>query len=300
MSDYVKSRVVELFGKGHLFCAETVLTVIAESGGRDPEAVIGMATGFCSGASRTCGQCGAVSGAIMGMGLFAGRNRPDEDHDPAYALTQEFLTRFREKCGSINCYELIGCDFATPEGSERFKEEGLLQECLMYAVFAIDTALELLRQNGYLPEHTEFIASQLAPCGLSCGQCLAYNGGPIQSLSQGLVQALGDNFSVYAERFAAMNPVFKNYGQFRELLDYLSRGSCGGCREAGCLFTECKVTECAREQGVDFCYQCGEFPCDRHGMPDGLAQRWQSNNEAMQRMGPDTWFCGCKERPRYP
>ncbi|MDC0335282.1 C-GCAxxG-C-C family protein [Pseudodesulfovibrio sp.] len=300
MSEYVKNRVIELFGEGKLYCAESVLKVIAEAGDKDSDDLIRMATGFCSGASRTSGQCGAVSGAIMGIGLYAGRSGPEDDYDPAYAMVQEFLARFTEKCGSINCYDLIKCDFATQEGQERFKEKRLLRKCILYAVFAAETAIEILREQEYLPEHEDHIKSRLAPCGLSCGKCLAYAGGPIQQLSVALGVELGENFAQYAKRFEGMDPVFKNYAQFKELLDFLAQGSCSGCRENGCLFKECRVTICVKEKGVDYCYQCDDFPCDRHGMPEGLAERWQDNNEKMQELGLEAWFCGCKERPRYP
>lgn len=300
MSDYVKNRVLDLFGEGQLHCAETALKIIAESGGKDSDDLIRMATGFCSGASRTCGQCGAVSGAIMGIGLFAGRADPGEEYDPAYSLVQEFLERFTTKCGSINCYELIECDFATKEGQARFKEKRLLRKCVIYVVFAVETALELLRENGYLLEHEDFIKARLAPCGLSCGTCLAYAGGPIQQLSEQLGEALGPYFGEYAKRFEGMDPVFKNYPQFKELLDYFSEGSCHGCRGEGCLFKSCKVTVCVKDKGVDYCFECDEFPCDHHGMPAGLAERWQKNNEKMQDVGMEEWFCGCKDRPRYP
>ncbi|WP_319469727.1 C-GCAxxG-C-C family (seleno)protein [uncultured Pseudodesulfovibrio sp.] len=299
MSDYVKKRITDLFAEGKFLCAESVLKVISEAGGKDSDDFIRMATGFCSGAARTKGQCGAVSGAIMGIGLFAGRSRIDGDYEAAYALTQEFITRFAERFDSLNCFELIGCDFATHEGKVRFKKENLRRKCHEYSTFAVEMSLELLRENGYVPSHEDFIKSRLAPCGLSCGKCLAYADGSIRQLSAGLASELGDNFGVYAQRFAGMNPVFREYASFRKLLDYLSQGTCTGCRETGCLFKDCKVPSCVRENGVDYCHQCGEFPCDRHGMPDGLAPRWLVNNEKMRDIGVDAWFDGCREKPRY-
>ncbi|MEE9189396.1 MAG: C-GCAxxG-C-C family protein, partial [Candidatus Neomarinimicrobiota bacterium] len=35
-----------------------------------------IATGFCGGMARTCGQCGALSGAIMSISLLTGRSEP--------------------------------------------------------------------------------------------------------------------------------------------------------------------------------------------------------------------------------
>ena len=300
MSDFIKNRVVELFGEGKLYCAESVLKIIAEAGGKDSDDLIRMATGFCSGASRTSGQCGAVSGAIMGIGLYAGRTAAGQDKDPSYMMVQEFLERFNKKFDSINCFELIECDFATKEGQDRFKEKRLLQKCILIAIHAVETALSILREQGYLLAQDDFIKSQLAPCGLPCGKCLAYAGGPIQQLSLALADELGENFTGYAKMFEGMNPVFKQYSAFRELLDFLGSGSCTGCREKGCLFKDCGVTVCVKDKGVDYCYQCDEFPCDKHGMPDGLAQRWHANNKKMKEIGPDEWFCGSKDKPRYP
>ncbi len=40
---------------------------------------------------------------------------------------------------------------------------------------------------------------------------------------------------------------------------------CKGCREqGGCpMLKDCQTLACAREKGVDFCCQCGDFPCTR-------------------------------------
>ena len=77
MSEQAPQRSLELFQSG-FFCAESVLLAIAESQGIQSDLIPRIATGFCSGISRTGGMCGAVSGAIMGIGLVAGRNSPAE------------------------------------------------------------------------------------------------------------------------------------------------------------------------------------------------------------------------------
>lgn len=300
MTDYIQQRVFELFDGTRFYCAETVVTLIAEAGNRNSPDVTRMATGFCSGASRTCGQCGAVSGAIMGLGLYAGRAEPGDDYDAVYALVHEFVERFEAKCGSLNCLDLIGCDFATPEGQRRFQEKKLKRKCYLYCVFAVETALSLLRENGYLPEHDEQVRSRIAPCGLACGKCVAYSGGRVRRLSRALLDELGENFESYAKRFEASEPVFEGYDSFKRLLKFFASGSCNGCRENGCLFKACAVPACAKEQGVTFCFECEKFPCDTHGLPEGLAERWQKNNERMAAEGIDAWYCGCLQKPRYP
>jgi hypothetical protein len=84
------------------------------------------------------------------------------------------------------------------------------------------------------------------------------------------------------------------------MLDFLASGSCTGCRDAGCLFKACAVPGCIKEHGVDYCFQCNEFPCQNHGMPAPLAERWRINNETMRDTGPNAYFFTAQVKPRYP
>jgi C_GCAxxG_C_C family probable redox protein len=132
MSEHAPQRSWELFQSG-LFCAESVLLAIAESQGIHSDLIPRIATGFCSGVSRTGGMCGAVSGAIMGIDLVAGRNSPAGSLEANYALTQKLISRFERQYGSINCCQLIGCDLATEAGQQYFMENHLMESCLQYA-----------------------------------------------------------------------------------------------------------------------------------------------------------------------
>jgi len=147
----IGKRIEELFN-GDYYCAESVVKVIAEAGGLASADAVRMATGFCSGMARTCGQCGAVSGAVMGLGLYAGRRGPGGDYDAVYTLTQEFLNRFETMYGSVNCFDLVRCDFATPEGSRKYRDEKGHETCVAMAVFAARIALSLLCEYGYLED----------------------------------------------------------------------------------------------------------------------------------------------------
>src|SRR5512140_1205496 len=143
MSEQGARRSVELFQSG-FFCAESVLLAIAESQGIHSDLIPKIATGFCSGISRTGGLCGAVSGAIMGLNLVAGRNSPAESLEPCYALTQKLISRFESQHGSVNCRQLIGCDLATEAGQRYFMENQLMESCLQYAADATSLALALI------------------------------------------------------------------------------------------------------------------------------------------------------------
>ncbi|MGE4298791.1 MAG: DUF3795 domain-containing protein [Desulfovibrionaceae bacterium] len=146
----------------------------------------------------------------------------------------------------------------------------------------------------------ESIKKVIAPCGLSCGKCIAFAGGPVQEHAAALRTHLGSNFAFYAERFKNMDPVFAGYPAFAPVLDFLASGTCTGCRGSGCLFKACAVPACAGKRGVDFCFQCVDFPCTTHGMPPAIAGRWQKNNEIMRDKGVETLYELMRDAPRYP
>lgn len=148
-------------------------------------------------------------------------------------------------------------------------------------------------------DHDE-IKNYVAPCGLSCEKCCAYSGGSIQLKAHALAEELGESFGVYAKIFQKMNPVFDNYQAFDELLRFFAEGSCTGCRGKGCLFHDCEVAHCEKDHKVDFCFQCSEFPCAKHGFNEGLAKRWQANNEQMKSCGLVDYYNNIKDKPRYP
>ena len=145
MSEQASQRSLELFRSG-FFCAESVLLAIAESQGIQSDLIPRIATGFCSGISRTGGICGAVSGAIMGINLVAGRNSPAESIEFSYTLTRKMISHFESQYGSVNCRQLIGCDLATEAGQRYFMENNLMEQCLQYAADATSMAISLIAE----------------------------------------------------------------------------------------------------------------------------------------------------------
>jgi len=145
MNEQASQRSLELF-RSFFFCAESVLLAIAESQGIQSDLIPRIATGFCSGISRTGGMCGAVSGAIMGINLAAGRNSPAESLELSYTLTQKLISRFERQYGSINCRQLMGCDLVTEAGQRYFMENNLMEQCLKYAEDATSMAISLIAE----------------------------------------------------------------------------------------------------------------------------------------------------------
>ncbi|MDR0458407.1 MAG: C-GCAxxG-C-C family protein, partial [Burkholderiaceae bacterium] len=103
----IRASAEASFASG-LFCAESVLLALARDQGLENEFFPKIASGFCNGMARTCGTCGAVTGAIMGLGLFLGRSQPDESIQPVYVATERFIGEFERAFGSRDCHVLLG------------------------------------------------------------------------------------------------------------------------------------------------------------------------------------------------
>ena len=98
-------------------CSQSVLMAFCGPLGLDAATAVRLATGFGVGMARG-GSCGAVSGAVMALGLFGGGGGRDGAQAKAatYACVREFYRAFQALHGSLACRELIGLDPSTPEG----------------------------------------------------------------------------------------------------------------------------------------------------------------------------------------
>jgi len=139
-------RLAEAFFASGYYCAESVVMAIAKSYGIESALLPGIATAFCGGVSRTCGPCGALSGAIMGVGLVLGRSRPDDSEEESYAVTQQLVRAFEQAFGARNCNELLGCDLGTPEGQAAFQADRMYERCNRYTGIAAEIAARLINQ----------------------------------------------------------------------------------------------------------------------------------------------------------
>jgi C_GCAxxG_C_C family probable redox protein len=106
---------VAAFSRGYS-CSMAIFSAFAPEIGLDGETAARIASPFGAGVARTGEICGAVSGALMVIGLT---QRPEDIRDPAsrekvYALARRFIGEFTARNGSVNCTELMGYDLSDP------------------------------------------------------------------------------------------------------------------------------------------------------------------------------------------
>ena len=141
----IRKSAEDSFTSG-LYCAESVVLALAKAQGIESDLLPKVATAFCGGMSRTCGTCGALTGAMMGISLALGRSKADESVAPSYAATQKLIREFEQEFGARECHVLLGCDLGTPEGQEMFREEGLSAQCTKFTGKAAEIAARIISQ----------------------------------------------------------------------------------------------------------------------------------------------------------
>ena len=107
-------------------CSQAVIGSFAEEFGLDKETALKISTSF-GGGIRKGEVCGAVTGALMALGLKYGHciSEDTETKTKAYNLTKEFIKRFEEKHGSIICKKLLGYDLSIESESVILEEKGI-------------------------------------------------------------------------------------------------------------------------------------------------------------------------------
>ena len=85
-----------------------------------------IGAGFAGG-MRIAETCGAVTGAIMVLGLYraTAESTTAKRREPVYLAVKEFMDEFERRHRTLICRDLLGCDIRTQEGMQAAKERGL-------------------------------------------------------------------------------------------------------------------------------------------------------------------------------
>lgn len=118
-------RALAFFGPGHS-CSQAILAAFGPGLGLDEDTALRLARGLGMGLGRGL-TCGAVSGAILVLGLAQGP-RQLEERQPRFACYEAadaLIQRFQAIHGGIACRDLLGVDLGTAQGRQQAQERGL-------------------------------------------------------------------------------------------------------------------------------------------------------------------------------
>ena len=118
-------RAVSTFQSG-FNCSQAILSTYGPECGLSPLDSLRVSCGF-GGGMRRGDTCGAVTGALMVLGLRCGpQNTSDTSaKNNVYSKVTDFCSRYESRCGSVVCRDILGCDISTAEGMEHARNNNL-------------------------------------------------------------------------------------------------------------------------------------------------------------------------------
>jgi len=141
-----KEKAIEYF-RNKFNCSQSVFTVFGPGYGISENDSLKCACAFGGGMGRQQLTCGAVTGALMVLGLKYGKglNDSEEKKQLTYAKTREFIEEFIRIYGSVNCRDLLnGLDMNDPADHRRITDLKLFElNCEKYVADAVTIAERL-------------------------------------------------------------------------------------------------------------------------------------------------------------
>ena len=132
-------RTVASFNKG-ANCCQAILSVYGLPLGVEQSMAMRLGGPFGGGMGCTGATCGAVTGALMILGLHCGVDESQRVRE----LAQEFLRRFEEQNGALCCRQLLGRSIHKPKELEKAVKEGLFTRVCPKLVHSAATILEAM------------------------------------------------------------------------------------------------------------------------------------------------------------
>lgn len=152
--DRHQERALALF-EGGCQCAQSVFVALCDETGLSEEDALALSASFGGGIGRMRETCGALCGLLMALGAVLGRF-PQGDgaaKDRHYRLTQYASALFKQRNGSVYCYELLGIPHAaqlpvSAPRNEKFYHERPCVEAVLSAVAIFDEIVAAHRDGS--------------------------------------------------------------------------------------------------------------------------------------------------------
>ncbi|HUX94110.1 MAG TPA: C-GCAxxG-C-C family protein [Bacteroidales bacterium] len=134
--------------RNKLNCSQAVFASLGQDSGISEDECLKIGCAFGGGMGRQQYTCGAVTGALMAIGLKHGKamNDPDDKKEDTYNRTRDFFQKFKEMNGSVNCKDLLeGLDMNDPDDHRIIMEKKLFDiKCEKYVKDAVRLAESII------------------------------------------------------------------------------------------------------------------------------------------------------------
>lgn len=146
-----KTRQAIDFFRNKFNCSQSVLAAFGPEYGLSEDDCLKIATAFGGGMGRQQLVCGAVTGALMVLGLRYGKglNDPEEKKRYTYQLAKAFIDDFKRLNDSANCLDLLdGLDMNNPDDNKKIAERNYFEvRCEKYVSDAVNILMKIMEQK---------------------------------------------------------------------------------------------------------------------------------------------------------
>ena len=105
--DSIADRAVKLFNSGWN-CSESVFLAVSENIVQKDNFNVNLLTALGGGIGHSGLTCGALTGAVVVIGIKYGRKEIDaQAKQKAYIISKNIVTKFRGRFQTVNCSELL-------------------------------------------------------------------------------------------------------------------------------------------------------------------------------------------------
>lgn len=108
-------------------CSQSILMAYGPLFNLDRDTAARLAAPYGGGVAHRGETCGAVNGACMVLGLKFGHTSADdiESKERTLQAVQEFIAKFQDRYGTVECSQLLDLDISSPENLQMARESQL-------------------------------------------------------------------------------------------------------------------------------------------------------------------------------
>lgn len=132
-------------------CSQSVFTVFSADYGLNEDEALRISCAFGGGMGRQQQTCGAITGALLALGMKYGKalDDPEERKQLTYSKTRELFDKFIKIHGSTNCRDLLeGLNMTDTEDHKKIMERKLFDiKCEEYVASAVRITEILLNES---------------------------------------------------------------------------------------------------------------------------------------------------------
>jgi hypothetical protein len=118
MLDDTGFRIMELAGKGYC-CSQMMVMLVMDELGRENPDLVRAAGGLCQGSGDCSGTCGVYTGAVLALGIYAGKGSDMEEAEERLPVMQETLrdwfSEVTSQYGGTTCAHILDNECGGPD-----------------------------------------------------------------------------------------------------------------------------------------------------------------------------------------